>query len=127
MRALGLIAMIWLACWPRLAGAQSAPAPVPAATASNPAADAAKAGAKRLEAPASNAAPASGSALSADEIMARVAANQDRSDALRNEYIYHQHIRVMSQKANGTRMRDEVTDYAVTPTEDGTKKELTSI
>lgn len=59
--------------------------------------------------------------------MARVAANQDRADALRSEYIYHQRVRVLLQKANGTRMRDVTSDYIVTPTPDGTKKELVHV
>ena len=34
--------------------------------------------------------------LTAEAIMARVAANQDRSKGLRSEYIYHQHIHLVS-------------------------------
>src|ERR1051326_7859668 len=60
----------------------------------------------------------------AEPIMARVAANQDRSNQLRSEYIYHQHIHLVSQKANGTQMHEESADYLVTPTPLGTKKEL---
>jgi hypothetical protein len=63
----------------------------------------------------------------ADAIMARVAANQDRADALRSEYVYHQHIHIVTTKANGTRMREETSDYVVTPAPDGSKKELTFI
>lgn len=65
--------------------------------------------------------------LTADAIMARVAANQDRADKLRSEYIYHQRIHVVLQKSNGTRMRDEVADYLITPTPDGTQRKLTAI
>jgi hypothetical protein len=65
--------------------------------------------------------------LTADAIMARVAANQDRSDKLRSEYIYHQRIHVVLQKANGTRMRDEVADYLITPTPNGAQRKLTAI
>jgi hypothetical protein len=61
---------------------------------------------------------------SADEIMARVAANEDRAVKQRAEYIYEQRIRVISRKTNGRLMRDETTDYLVTPRPDGTKKEL---
>jgi hypothetical protein len=61
---------------------------------------------------------------SADEIMARVAANQDRAVKQRAEYIYQQRIRIISRKTNGRLMRDETTDYLATPTPDGTKKEL---
>jgi hypothetical protein len=63
----------------------------------------------------------------AEVIMARVAANQDRGDKQRSEYIYHQRIHVVLQKANGTRMRDEVADYLITPTPNGTQRKLTAI
>jgi len=70
----------------------------------------------------------SGQALpSADEIMARVAANQDRAVKQRAEYVYEQRIRVISRKTNGRLMRDETTDYLVTPTPDRTKKELKQV
>ncbi|HUI41671.1 MAG TPA: hypothetical protein VL523_06860 [Terriglobia bacterium] len=65
--------------------------------------------------------------LTAEAIMARVASNQDRSDQLRREYVYHQHIRIVTEKTNGTRMREESADYVVTPTPDGTQKDLTLI
>jgi hypothetical protein len=65
--------------------------------------------------------------LTADSIMAPVATNQDRSDQLRSEYIYHQRIHVVLQKANGTKMRDEVADYVITPTPNGTQRKLTAI
>ncbi len=64
---------------------------------------------------------------SADRIMARVAANQDRAAKQRAEYVYQQQIRVISHKSNGKMMRDETTDYQVTPTPDGTKKELKQV
>lgn len=62
--------------------------------------------------------------VTAEAIMARVAANQDRSNQLRSEYIYHQHIHLVSQKTNGTQMHEESADYQVTPTPSGSKKEL---
>ena len=62
--------------------------------------------------------------LTADAIMARVAANQDRSSQLRAEYVYHQHVHLVSQKTNGTQMHEESADYLVTPTPGGSKKEL---
>ncbi len=62
--------------------------------------------------------------LAADGIMARVAANQDRSDKLRSEYVYKQRIHIATRKSNGKLMREETTDYFVLPTPDGTKKEL---
>jgi len=66
-------------------------------------------------------------APSAEEIMARVAANQDRAVKLRSEYVYQQHIRIVTRRTNGKPAREETTDYLVTPTPDGTKKELKHI
>jgi len=62
--------------------------------------------------------------LTADEIMARVAANQDRSEALRREYVYRQHIHILTHKPGGRLLREETTDYDVTPMPDGTEKKL---
>jgi hypothetical protein len=62
--------------------------------------------------------------LTAEAIMARVAANQDRSNELRSQYIYHQHIHLVSQKANGTQMHEESAEYLVMPTPSGSKKDL---
>jgi hypothetical protein len=73
---------------------------------------------------ASWAAGAQSDPLTAKEILARVAANQDRSNQLRSEYIYHQHIHLVSQKTNGTQMHEESADYIVTPTPSGSKKDL---
>ncbi|MGH9396848.1 MAG: hypothetical protein ACRD18_08370 [Terriglobia bacterium] len=61
--------------------------------------------------------------LTAETIMARVAANQDRSNTLRSEYVYHQHIHAVSRKANGKLMCEETVDYLMIPTPKGTKKE----
>ena len=61
---------------------------------------------------------------SVDEIMARVAANQDRAEQVRAEYVYQQHIHVATLRTNGKLAREESADYLVTPTPDGTKKEL---
>lgn len=66
-------------------------------------------------------------APSAQEIMARVAANQDQAQKLRAEYIYQQHIHVATRRTNGKLVREEATDYLVTPTPTGTKKELKHI
>jgi hypothetical protein len=62
--------------------------------------------------------------LSTDVIMARVAANQDRSEALRKQYVYRQHIHILSHKPNGRLLREETADYDVVPTPDGTQKQL---
>jgi len=66
-------------------------------------------------------------ALTAEAIMARVAANQDRGEKLRGEYVYKQRIRVITRKTNGKLAREETADYHVVPTPDGTKKELQHI
>jgi hypothetical protein len=61
--------------------------------------------------------------LTADAIMARVAANQDRSEALRKQYVYRQHIHILTHKSSRV-LREETADYEVLPTPDGTQKEL---
>ncbi len=65
--------------------------------------------------------------LTADEIMARVAANQDRSEAMRKEFVYRQHIHVLTHKPGGKLLREETTDYDVTPLPDGTEKKLKTL
>jgi hypothetical protein len=57
-------------------------------------------------------------------IMARVAANQDRSNQLRTDYIYHQRVRVAARKTNGRLMCQETLDYLVIPAPKSTKKAL---
>ncbi len=61
-----------------------------------------------------------------DEIMSRVAANQDRSEAERSHYVYVQHAKTVSRKGS-TVMCEEVTDYRVTPTETGSHEELLDV
>ncbi len=77
-------------------------------------------------APAAPNAPAP-SPLSADEIMARVAANQDRAENLRKEYVYKQHVRVAIRQTNGRLRRDETADYDVFPTPEGSDRRLQSL
>jgi hypothetical protein len=67
------------------------------------------------------------SAQTADEIMARVAANQDASSAARAKYVYHQNLLVRMKRANGRLAREEVRDYTVTPAEKGSKRELVKL
>jgi hypothetical protein len=59
----------------------------------------------------------------AEDIMARVAANQDRSEAERSHYVFLQHARVVSRKGR-TIMCEEVTDSRVTPSGAGSHQEL---
>jgi len=61
--------------------------------------------------------------LKADDIMARVAANQDRSEAWRKEYVYKQHIHIATHKPNRM-VREETADYDVVPLPNGTQKQL---
>jgi hypothetical protein len=61
--------------------------------------------------------------LNADVIMARVAANQDRSEAVRKEYVYKQHIHIVTHKPNRV-VREETADYDVVPLPDGPQKQL---
>jgi hypothetical protein len=76
-------------------------------------------------APAQDAAPSPGdTALTAEAIMARVAANQDRSEILRKEYVYKQHIHVVTHKPKGRMLREETADYDVIPMPEGTQKQL---
>ena len=61
--------------------------------------------------------------LSADDIMARVAANQDRADQMRADFVYHQDVLIRLNRKNGKLAREEYSEYTVAPTADGTKKE----
>ncbi len=65
--------------------------------------------------------------LTADAIMARVAANQDRSEELRKQYVYRQHTHILTHKPKGRLLREETADYDVVPMPDGTQKELKSL
>ena len=47
--------------------------------------------------------------------MARVAANQDRSEALRKQYVYKQQIHILTHKPGGKLMREETGEYNVVP------------
>jgi hypothetical protein len=65
--------------------------------------------------------------LTADEIMARVAANQDKAVELRTHYVYKQHAHTASLKTNGKLMREETDDYNVFPTPKGVDRKLVAI
>lgn len=56
--------------------------------------------------------------------MARVAENQDRSEALRKQYVYKQRIHIVSHKPGGKLLREETADYDVVPMPDKTEKQL---
>jgi len=61
--------------------------------------------------------------LTAEAIMARVAAHQDTAEAERIHYVYIQHTRVTSHKGAKV-MCEETTDSRVTPTEKGSTQQL---
>src|SRR6201996_7975018 len=60
----------------------------------------------------------------AEQIMAKVAANQDRTEAARTRYIYQQHIRMVSRKPGGRVMCEEVTDSRVSPKQKESQQQL---
>jgi len=62
----------------------------------------------------------------AADIMQRVAANQDRSEAARSHYVYVQHARTLSRKGKTTQCQ-EVTDFRITPTDKGSQQQLLSL
>jgi hypothetical protein len=61
----------------------------------------------------------------AGEIMARVARNQERSQELRKAFVYHQSVLIRFRRMNRKLAREEMSDFTVTPTPEGFKKELT--
>jgi hypothetical protein len=60
---------------------------------------------------------------SAAEIMARVAKNQDRSEALRLQVVYHQTVLARMHRSRQRLAREEYYEFKVLPTERGVKKE----
>ena len=70
------------------------------------------------------AAAAESAPLTAEAIMARVGANQDQSEQARKQYVYRQHIHVVTRKTNGKLMREETTDYHMVPQADKTHRQL---
>lgn len=59
----------------------------------------------------------------AESVMTQVAANQDRAEAERGRFVYVQHAKMVSRRG-GTVMCEEITDYRMTPTRDGSHEEL---
>lgn len=67
--------------------------------------------------------PAAPAAMTANAIMMRVAANQDRAQLARGHYVYAQHVRILSRKGSKV-MCEEVTDSRLTPSASGSHSEL---
>ena len=65
--------------------------------------------------------------LTAAEIMERVAANQDDGEGLRKEYVYKQHIHIVTHKPGSRMVREETADYDVEPQQLGIEKHLKSL
>jgi hypothetical protein len=59
----------------------------------------------------------------AESIMARVAANQDRSEAARRHFVYIQHATVTSRKGRTIRC-EEITDTRITPSPTGSQQQV---
>lgn len=66
------------------------------------------------------------STLTADEIMARVAVNQDLAEHARESFVYRQNIAVRLRDSHNKLVREEVSNYLVTPAARRTHKELVS-
>jgi hypothetical protein len=64
--------------------------------------------------------------LTAEAIMARVAANQDSTESARTNYIYVQHARVISRKGSKV-MCEEITDSRVIPSDKASHQELLTL
>jgi hypothetical protein len=62
--------------------------------------------------------------LSADEIMARVAENQDRSFEARKNWVYKQSVLTRLHRTNGKLAREEDKEFTVAPTGKGIEKTL---
>lgn len=64
------------------------------------------------------------SAQTAQQIMARVAENQDRAEAARANYVYQQKILVRLLRGNGKLGREEDREYTVAPGPNGITREM---
>ncbi|MEP6715756.1 MAG: hypothetical protein ABJC09_09275 [Terriglobia bacterium] len=60
----------------------------------------------------------------AEEIMCRVAENQQRAEVARSKFVYDMNVFVRLQRANGKVAREESRDYVVTPTPKGARRKL---
>jgi hypothetical protein len=65
--------------------------------------------------------------LPIDEILRRVAENQQRSDSARARIVYHQSVRTRLLRGGSRLAREETRQYTVAPTATGTEKELLSV
>ena len=68
-------------------------------------------------------APTSDPLPAAETVMAKVATNQDQAEAERAHYVYVQHAKMASRRGDHV-MCEEITDYRITPSSDGSHAEL---
>lgn len=68
-----------------------------------------------------------GADIPAADIMKQVAANQDREQKDRENYVYSEHIRVMIRRSSGKLAREEASDLVVTPGAKDTTRKVRSI
>jgi hypothetical protein len=61
----------------------------------------------------------------AADIMAKVAANQERAQQARSDFVYQQSLLIRFRRGNRKLAREERHEYAVTPTPKGVEKTLT--
>lgn len=62
--------------------------------------------------------------MGADDIMAKVAVNQDLAESARAAFVYRQKVEVRLRDTHGHLVREEISDYQVMPDADGTHKDL---
>jgi hypothetical protein len=63
-------------------------------------------------------------AQTADEIMAKVAENQERAENARSGFVYRQNVLVRLKRADGKLAREEDREYSVAPEPAGVKREM---
>lgn len=68
--------------------------------------------------------PALAEALTADEIMRRVADNQTKAQEARKNFVYDMNVFVRVKRANGKLAREETRDYVVAPGATGARRKL---
>ncbi len=62
--------------------------------------------------------------MTAGEIMARVAVNQDRAESARSAFVYRQNIAIRLRDSHGKLVREEISDFQAIPDVQHTRKEL---
>jgi hypothetical protein len=71
--------------------------------------------------------PLPGIKPTADDIMCRVAENQERADNARKSYVYDMNVFVRLKRANGKLAREESRDYVVAPGTKGASRKLIKV